>query len=733
MAQTATLPAPPQSTPPRLNIQRTVRTYSFGFAAILSIGMLAANIATEHAGFGLTDQLANVAPLAIAALASAPSIIGGGFDLSISPLIILINSVFIVYLAPHGLGGAAAVPIMLGIGLAVGLFNGIVIVALRVQPIVVTLAMYFTLQGIDLLIAPNPVSLNSTGWLEHLAGSVGPIPGGLFTIGIPMLIWFGLRFVPYRRLLYAVGSNDATAFSSGVNVNAVRVASYGLGGLFAGFGGLALTGLVNSADASTATEYTLVAMAAIVLGGTSLAGGRGGLVGPLLGAFSIYLMQNLLATFAINPAYLQIVYGGILIVAVVLGGMMLGDSGGGLRRTGMAWGLRRRKTGQSDLTVPGELLSKRQPPGGTAAPAGTAAQTTTGAQVITGAHGNTGADRAAAGSARHSAEGRAGQLRAARARLGAIQGQFPIFQVVALIAIFIYGAISLPGLGSWTSIRSILVLSALVGLASGGQTLLILIGGFDLGVSGFIVAGALCVTALTGVYHISFGVALVFAIVGAGLLGGMAGYICHRFAINPLVITLAVGTLAVGIVAVQNGGLVDSNAPQWLDTFTEPVTRTFGLPVPPTIAIWALVLVAFAILLHRTRLGRSLFATGANSRAADYALINTRRVWTVTFAFSAIASVLVGVLIGGFAGSIDSALGDPYLFQSVVAVIVGGTVFGGPGDYTRTCVGALFLTVLTTVLVGHGASPADEEIIYGVIILAAIAVYGRQRRLRDRM
>lgn len=712
MAQTATLPAPPKTAPARRNIQRAARTYSFGFAALLTIGMLLANIATEHGRFGLTDQLANVAPLAIAAIASAPSIIGGGFDLSISPLIVLVNCVFIVYLVPAGLGGAVAVPIMLGIGLAVGLFNGLVIVALRVQPIVVTLAMYFTLQGIDLLIAPNPVSLNSTGWVQHLAGSVGPVPGGLITMGIPMLIWFGLRFVPYRRLLYAVGSNDATAFSSGVNVNVVRVASYALGGLFAGFGGLALTGLVNSADASTATEYTLVAMAAIVLGGTSLAGGRGGLVGPLLGAFSIYLLQNLLATFAINPAYLQIVYGGILIVAVVLGGIMLGDSGGGLRRAGAARSWQRRKGGQSALTVPGELLAQRQRP---AVPAGT----------------KPAGVRAGAGP--RPAEGRGEQLRAARARLRVIQARFPVFQVIALIAIFIYGAISLPGLGSWPSIRSILVLSALVGLASGGQTLLILIGGFDLGVSGFIVAGALTVTALTSVYHISFGVALVLAIVGAGILGAIAGYICHRFAINPLVITLAMGTLAVGIVAVQNGGLVDSNAPQWLATFTEPVSKTFGLPIPPTICIWALVLVVFAILLHRTRLGRSLFATGANSRAADYALISTRRVWTVVFAFSAIASVLVGVLIGGFAGSVDSALGDPYLFQSVVAVIVGGTVFGGPGDYTRTCVGALFLTVLTTVLVGHGASPADEEIIYGVIILAAIAVYGRQRRLRDRM
>jgi ribose transport system permease protein len=228
-------------------------------------------------------------------------------------------------------------------------------------------------------------------------------------------------------------------------------------------------------------------------------------------------------------------------------------------------------------------------------------------------------------------------------------------------------------------------------------------------------------------------VALLLAVVGAGVMGGVAGYVCHRFAINPLVVTLAMGTLAVGIVAVQNHGLVDGDAPPWLSTLAEPATRTFGLSMPPVIVIWVAVIIAFAIVLHRTKLGRHLFATGANSRAADYALIGTRRVWTATFAFSAIASALVGMLIGGFAGTVQSALGDPYLFQSVVSVIVGGTVFGGPGDYTRTCVGALFLTVLTTVLVGHGASPAVEEIVYGLIILAAIAVYGRQRRLRDRL
>ena len=695
---TSTLPARPQGPPARVAVQRAVRTYSFGFAAVLAIGMLIANIVTVHGGFGVADQLANVAPMAIAAMASAPSIIAGGFDISISPLIVLTNAVYIVWLAPHGLGGAVSVPIILGLGLAVGVLNGLLIMVLRVQAIVVTLAMFFSLQGVVLFIAPNPVSISDSGWVQHLAGSVGPIPGGVFTIGLPLLIWFSLRLVPFGRLLYAVGSNDTTAFSSGVNVNAVRVASYGLGGLFAGIGGLALTGLVNSANASSSTEYTLVAIAAVVLGGTPLVGGRGGLVGPLLGAFSIYLMQNLLATFAINPAYLQIVYGGILIVAVVLGGAVSRDSGGGLRRTGASLGPRRRRPVQPALTLPDTLQSKRDQ-GEQAAPR-------PGAQTPLGM---------------------------AWAKVGAVQARFPVAQVVALIVVFFYGVITLPGLGAWTSIRSILVLAALVGLASGGQTLLILIGGFDLGVSGFIVAGALTVTALRSAYHLSFGVALLLAIVGAGVLGGAAGYICHRFAINPLVVTLAMGTLAVGIVAVLNGGLVNGNSPQWLSDLAEPATRTFGLSVPPSIVIWAVVLVLFAILLHRTRLGRSLLATGANSRAADYALVSTRRVWTATFAFSAIASALVGLLIGGFAGTISDGLGDPYLFQSVVAVIVGGTVFGGPGDYTRTCVGALFLTVLTTVLVGHGASPAVEEIVYGLIILAAIAVYGRQRRLRDRL
>jgi ribose transport system permease protein len=300
---------------------RLLNRYSFGFALLLTLALLATTLIRDS-NFGWSDQLANFAPMALAAMASTPAIIsgGGGFDLSISPLMYFCGEVFIVWLAPHALGGAASVPIILAIGAGIGLLNGLLIILLRVPPVVATLSMYFILIGADLRVAPNPKYLGSN-WIHHLAGSVGPIPGALFTVGFPILVWFAIGLIPYKRTLYAVGSNDATAFASGVNVAAVRVIAYTLGGLFAGVGALALIALTSSANPSLSSTYTLLAIAAVALGGTSLWGGRGGLIGPMLGAASIYLLGNLLITLQVDPSYLQVMYGGMLIFAVVLGGL----------------------------------------------------------------------------------------------------------------------------------------------------------------------------------------------------------------------------------------------------------------------------------------------------------------------------------------------------------------------------------------------------------------------------
>ncbi len=165
---------------------RLLNRYSFGFALLLALALLVTTLIRQGGNFGWSDQLANFAPLAIAAMASTPAIIsgGGGFDLSISPLMFLCGEMFIVWLAPHGLGGAEAVPIVLAVGPPSARSAGSDHPALRVPPVVATLSMYFILIGVDLRVAPSPTYL-SFNWVTDLAGHVGPIPGALFLIGVP--------------------------------------------------------------------------------------------------------------------------------------------------------------------------------------------------------------------------------------------------------------------------------------------------------------------------------------------------------------------------------------------------------------------------------------------------------------------------------------------------------------------------------------------------------------------
>lgn len=408
-------PEPVVSRSVKQRLTSLAQHHSYAFSAILLVAVLVVTIVRDG-NFSTADQLGIAAPMILAAMASAPSIIGKGFDLSISPLLVFCGAVYVVWLAPHGLGGVIAVPIVLGIGATAGLITGLMITLLRIQAVVVTLGMYFALQGVNLLVAPNPTALKGDDlWIYHLAGKVGPIPGALFTIGVPLLIWYGLKRVPFRGLLYAVGSNDATAFSSGVNVTAVRCASYALGGLFAGFGGLALTALVRSSNASTSTQYALVAIAAVVLGGTSLAGGRGGLIGVAFGAFAIYLFQNLLSSFEVNPAWLQIVYGAILIIAVVIQGALVPEAGiGGLRAKRMPVLHRRRRRG-SGLELSGMDVA---PVSGSDAAAIAVPSTPAGSPVAQ-----------------------------VWARLAKVQERIPLIQLVALAVVFAYGVITLPGLG----------------------------------------------------------------------------------------------------------------------------------------------------------------------------------------------------------------------------------------------------------------------------------------------
>jgi ribose transport system permease protein len=319
-----------------------------------------------------------------------------------------------------------------------------------------------------------------------------------------------------------------------------------------------------------------------------------------------------------------------------------------------------------------------------------------------------------------------------RHQLADVQRRFPLLQVAALAVLYLLGAATVPGWTSRPTLSSMLVMAALLGLAGAGQTIVVLAGGIDFSVGAFITAGGMFITELPSVDGWPVWAAIAAAVAVAVAGGTLSGVVSYRFGIESLVVTLGVGSLLTGMLTGWTGGAVAGNPPTWTSTAVSVISDTFGLPVPPVVVIWLLLAVAAGIVLARTRAGRSLYLTGTNPVAARRALVRTGWTWTAGFVVSALVATFTGVLLTGNGGG-NLAAGDPYLFQALTAVIVGGTMFGGRGDYWRTVLGALILTVVTYLLEAHNYSTGVQEMVYGLLIMIVVAAYGRERRIRDRV
>jgi len=295
------------------------RLGGIGFAAVLLVILLAVNLwlapgRFRPEGWGLLLGLA--APLIGAAVASTPAILSGrgGIDVSVGPQMGFVNAVLIQVLVLRcGVSSPwLLVPAALALGALMGAANGVLATVLRIQPIVGTLGTYLVLSGVTLVVLPAPVG-PAPAWLKALAGTWSFLP-----LGLVFLSWALLRRTPWYEHLMAVGSDDRAAYTAGVPITAVRFLAYGLTGLYAGAAGLMLTALIGSADPNIGPAYTLIAISAVALGGVSLGGGRGGLIGAAIGALDIFLLQNALTFFNVSTFVLQIAYGAILVAAVVL-------------------------------------------------------------------------------------------------------------------------------------------------------------------------------------------------------------------------------------------------------------------------------------------------------------------------------------------------------------------------------------------------------------------------------
>jgi len=246
-------------------------------------------------------------------------VLTGGVDLSVGPVVALTNSVAASIM---GESGGSVLLTFLGvllIGGLCGMINGLLVAFGRLQPIVVTLATASIYGGLALFIRPNPGGFVPEWYTELLTGTTG----GVFPASLALLALLVALWIPFRRTrlgvnIYAVGSSEGAAYMSGLNVVWTKVGAYTLTGILSALAGLFYTAQTATGDALSGNIYTLNSVAAVVLGGTSLAGGTGGFIGTIAGAYVISIIVSVLFFLQVSPFYQNVFQGGILLLVVAL-------------------------------------------------------------------------------------------------------------------------------------------------------------------------------------------------------------------------------------------------------------------------------------------------------------------------------------------------------------------------------------------------------------------------------
>ncbi len=304
---------------------------------------------------------------------------------------------------------------------------------------------------------------------------------------------------------------------------------------------------------------------------------------------------------------------------------------------------------------------------------------------------------------------------------------------VLMLTIFTVGKLGIDGFGGTQTIKAVFLLGAFLGIASVGQTLVILLGGIDLSIP-FVVGGANVFVARLYGEGTSFVTAVALAILIALIFGSLNAIITVKNNIHPLLVTLGTGTALLGVVQLWTGGLPTGGAPHWLSRFVAIGEDTFSIPIPPLIFLWLLLSVVVIVLTRMTTFGHKLFASGNAPVAAELSLVKRLPVWIGAFGISSVFSAIAGILLLGFTGTAYADVGQRYLFLSVGAVVIGGTlVTGGKGGYLGTVIGSLTLTLLTAVFSGFGFSNSLQQVIMGMVVIAMASIYGRDADVRNRV
>jgi ribose transport system permease protein len=266
-----------------------------------------------------------------------------------------------------------------------------------------------------------------------------------------------------------------------------------------------------------------------------------------------------------------------------------------------------------------------------------------------------------------------------------------------------------------------LQVGAFLGIVAAGMMLVILLGHIDLSVPWTLTAAAMMATAVGGPMAIPVGL-------GVGLMVGlMNGLGVAYLRVPSMIFTLGVNAVMRGLMVAHTGGFAPQTAATDAMQFLA-VQRLAGIPV--ALLVWLAVSSLVVLILRRTVFGRAIYAVGNRERAAYLSGINTNGVILAAFILSGMAAALAGVLLAGYSNKAYQGMGDAYLLPAIAAVVIGGTnILGGRGRYLGTFVGVILIVLLNSVLSIMQMPEAGRQIIYGLVIIAMLLVYGRSAKI----
>jgi ribose transport system permease protein len=329
---TATVPVP------RGGVGRFVRRHGWTIGIYVLLLVLVifwrSQTTVKWGPFDVQSLVIDALPLCFAACAQSIVIISGGIDLSVGSMMSLANVVSAKYMLHMSFDEAILFSIAVVAGAAViGAITGLTIVLTRVADIIVTLAMLFVLGGVALWVLQVPgggAPVRYQGLVSVDTILTDWFPAALLILfGSIALMWFTVRRTRTGLALYAIGSDRSAAYLAGVDVKRSRILAYAYSGAFAALGGLAFTAASGLGDPNAGAIYTLNSVAAAVLGGVSLLGGVGGIVGPIAAAFVLTLVKTLMILRGVDQNYAQVIQGTLIVIVVMIGGLAIRQKGKG--------------------------------------------------------------------------------------------------------------------------------------------------------------------------------------------------------------------------------------------------------------------------------------------------------------------------------------------------------------------------------------------------------------------